>query len=205
MSNSNDPGLSIQCRCGEIHLVARGAPILAATCYCDSCQAAAAELSRLGSEQVAEPDGGTGFVLYRKDRVDFSSVSERLVEHRLTAESPTRRVLSACCSSPLFLEFQRGHWVSVYARRVAENERPRATVRTMTKYAPPGTTFDDGVPSPSTHNVGFMARLLWAWVSMGFRSPTIAVSGGVSARLQGYRATCGTLPRAPASTRGSLD
>ena len=177
MRSRSTSGTSVRCRCGEVHVVARGAPILAATCYCDSCQAAADDLSRLGAERVVEPDGGTSFVLYRKDRVDFSSVSGRLLAHRLTPESPTRRVVTACCSSPVFLELSRGHWVSLYARRIAAEERPPTTVRTMTKYAPPGTTFDDGVPSPSTHDVGFVARLLWAWASMGFRSPTIAVGG----------------------------
>lgn len=127
---------------------------------------------------MTEADGGTWFVLYRKDRVDLSAVAAQLVEHRLTPRSSTRRVLATCCRSPLFLEFQGGHWISVYARRVPAAQRPAATIRTMTKFAAPGVTFTDGVPSPATHNFGFMARLLWAWIQMGFRNPRLPVGQG---------------------------
>ncbi len=92
-------------------------------------------------------------------------------------KSSTRRVLSVCCGTPLFLEFQNGHWLSVYSSRVPERVRPPTQLRTMIKDAPPGTHFRDGIPSYKTHSFGFMLRLLWAWVQMGFRAPAVDVRG----------------------------
>lgn len=126
---------------------------------------------------MTDPDGGTPFVLYRKDRVSFLNSSTELREHRLQPESTTRRVVASCCLAPMFLEFESGHWLSLYAWRLPQESRPEIEVRTMTRDAPPGLKFSDGVPSPRSHTIGFMARLLWAWVLMGFRSGKIQVDG----------------------------
>lgn len=80
-----------------------------------------------------------------------------------------------CCGAPMFLEFEKGHWVSVYAARVPEAQCPAIEMRTMTRDAPHEAEFTDQIPSYRTHSVWFMARLLWAWVLMGFRSPEIEV------------------------------
>ncbi len=53
------------------------------------------------------PDGGTGFVLVRSDRVRCVKGGDKLQEHRLKPDSPTRRVLATCCNSPMFLEFSK--------------------------------------------------------------------------------------------------
>lgn len=160
---------------------------MSAACFCTSCQtagdffalsgSAASDAALPGSGTVKDQDGGTPFVLYRKDFVDCSKAAALLYEHRLSPQSPTRRVLSVCCKSPVFLEFQNGHWLSVYAARVSDDFRPAVELRTMTKDAPRGTHFDDGIPSFRTHSFGFMLRLLWAWVKMGFRAPAIEVRG----------------------------
>ena len=58
------------CRCGKVELEIVGAPILRGICYCASCQAAG-RLYRAapGVDSVLAEDGGTDYVLYRKDRV----------------------------------------------------------------------------------------------------------------------------------------
>src|ERR1700761_7864701 len=62
--------LSGTCRCGKVRLEAIGRPILAASCYCASCQEAGSRFERLpAAPPVLNPDGGTDYVLYRKDRV----------------------------------------------------------------------------------------------------------------------------------------
>lgn len=158
------------CSCGQVTISAVGKPIITASCFCGSCQEAAQQLSRGVELGMTDPDGGTPFVLYRKDRVHLSDVPAELREHRLRPESSTRRVVTSCCQTPMFLEFASGHWLSLYARRLKEDRRPPLELRTMTRDAPPGSAFSDDIPSPRTHSIRFMARLFWAWVLMGFRT-----------------------------------
>ena len=62
--------LSEICRCGKVKLEAVGRPILTASCYCASCQEAGSRFEQLASApSILNPDGGTDYVLYRKDRV----------------------------------------------------------------------------------------------------------------------------------------
>lgn len=165
--------LSASCACGKVQFEAVGAEIIAAACYCASCQAAGHQFEQMSpSTPVLGRDGGTDFLLYRKDRVRCSKGEALLREYRLTPESPTRRVLATCCNSAMFLEFNKGHWLSLYRNRFASGAPPIA-VRTMTKDKRPDVEFVDGVPSPATHSARFMWKLLAAWVAMGFRVPAI--------------------------------
>jgi hypothetical protein len=51
-----------------VKLEAVGRPILTASCYCASCQEAGSRFEQLPSAPpVLNPDGGTDYVLYRKD------------------------------------------------------------------------------------------------------------------------------------------
>src|SRR3546814_3027969 len=65
--------------CSSDLLELAGKPIVAATCYCHSCQAAGKEFAALpGAPAVVGADGGTPFVLMRKDRLTWLSGSDRL-------------------------------------------------------------------------------------------------------------------------------
>lgn len=165
------------CHCGAFTLRAEGPPLLTTACYCKSCQAAAPLLRGADAEPLLEADGGTRYLLFRKDRVRWTSGSLR--EHRLTPSSTTRRVVATCCDTPMFLEFSDGHWLSLYTRRFPPADRPPLQLRVMTRDAP-SRAFADEVPSYSTHSVGFFVRLFWAWVRMGFRSPTIDLARSTS-------------------------
>ena len=60
----------VSCRCGKVKLEITGAPILAGICYCTSCQKAGRLHQALpDADTVLGADGGTSYVLYRKDRV----------------------------------------------------------------------------------------------------------------------------------------
>lgn len=168
------------CICGHVALEAAGEPIVTAACYCASCQAAGSQFEALpGAPPVFEEDGGTVFMLQRKDRVRCLRGQEVLREHRLTPTSKTRRVVAACCNTPMFLEFPNGHWLSLYGRRLPEADRPPLEMRTMTRDRRKGVEFTDGLPSYGTHSGRFMWRLLTAWAAMGFRSPKVDyVKGG---------------------------
>lgn len=162
------------CECGQVRLELTGQPIMSAACYCTSCQTAGAKLQTLpGAPEIVHSDGGTAFVLYRKDRVNCTRGADLMAETRLKPESTTRRVVATCCNSPMFLEFTSGHWLSIYTGRLPEAQRPPVEMRTMTGDRPPGPDFDDDIPSPKTHTGTFMLRLLGAWIAMGFRRPKV--------------------------------
>src|SRR5271165_2606275 len=83
------------CRCGKVKFEAVGAPILTGACYCASCQEAGRRLEQLAcAPPVLDSDGGTGVILYRKDRAQCVMGLEYLQEYRLRPESPTRRVFA---------------------------------------------------------------------------------------------------------------
>lgn len=169
------------CRCGSVALVLTGKPIVAAACYCKSCQTAGAQFETLpGATAVLDADGGTGFVLFRKDRVRCLRGEALLGEHRLTPSSATRRVIASCCNTPMFLEFQNGHWLSIYGHALPQDERPPVEMRTMTRDRRAGVEFHDAVPTYATHSGRFMWRLLAAWAAMGFRAPKIDWAKGAA-------------------------
>ena len=115
MNGKRESTLTASCRCGAVAFEATGAPIVSTACYCESCQEAGRRIEQLAdAPPVLDADGGTAFILYRKDRVRCVHGGERLTEHRLKPDSPTRRMVSNCCNSAMFLEFSRGHWLTLY-------------------------------------------------------------------------------------------
>lgn len=165
--------MSASCQCGKVKFAVAGAPILTTACYCTSCREAGRRFEqRPETPAVREPDGSTDFILYRKDRVRCTAGEELLEEHRLTPESPSRRVVATCCGSAMFLEFAKGHWLSMYRRRFPE-DAPKLEMRVMTRDRNPDCELPDDVPGYATHSIRFMWKLLSAWAAMGFRAPAI--------------------------------
>lgn len=157
----------ITCRCGQTALELTGAPILAATCHCTSCRTAGAELAALpGALPVTDANGGTPFVLWRKDRARVIRGAGTLREHRLSPKG-SRRAVATCCNTPMYLEFKGGHWLSLYAARF--DPSPPTEMRTMLMDAIPGSIPDDGLPGAQRQPARFMMKLLGAWAGTGFR------------------------------------
>ena len=166
----------VTCSCGQVALELDGGPFTSAECHCNSCREAAGRLAVLPlARPMLEFNGGTQFALYRKDRVAFVRGQDLLEVFRLGPNAPTRRVISRCCNSPIFLEFQNGHWLSLYASLWPETERPQPELRTMTGDRTDGVTFNDGIPAGSRETWRFYGKLLGAWIAMGFKSPKIRI------------------------------
>lgn len=173
---------SLACACGKVRLEVRGPPIVSSECCCDSCQKAGARLQGLPSApQLLGPYGNTRFVLYRKDRVSFPAGAELLREFRLKPGAGSRRVVAGCCNTPMFLEFEKGHWLSVYGVLWADGTLPPLQMRTMAGDLPAGVRLPDDVLNARRQSLAFFAKLLGAWAAMGFRSPKIAIHGAIDA------------------------
>ena len=165
--------ISAPCRCGKVELEITGPPIQHAICYCNSCQEAGLlHQADAGADACVAGDGGTDYVLYRKDRVRCIQGGDLLEERRLKPGSPTRRMYARCCHTAMFLDFTRGHWLTIYRGRLP-GDIPPATMRMMTAERPEGVILPDDIADYPGHSGKFMLKLLGAWMAMGFRRPAI--------------------------------
>jgi hypothetical protein len=84
------PIRSATCACGRVELEAIGKPIVSAVCYCDDCQKGARQIEALpNAGTVADPDGGTPYILYRKDQIACSKGADLLKSYKLKDTSAT--------------------------------------------------------------------------------------------------------------------
>ena len=161
--------LSARCACGTVELEASGEPITSTVCYCESCQQGSRQIEALPhGRSVCGSDGGTAYVLYRKDRVEYSKGSQLLQGLKLRDESSTRRVVASCCDSPMFLDFEKGHWLSMY-RTSLQGGLPPLEMRVHTKSKPAGSNLPNDMPNYSGYSIKFMAKLFGAWIAMLLR------------------------------------
>lgn len=168
----------LACRCGTVRLEVCGPHIASVACLCDSCRTAAQVLEALpDAAPVLDGLGATPFVMHRKDRARITAGQENVKTFRLSDTAGTRRVVADCCNTPIFLDLKGGHWLSIYAALWPNAARPALEMRTMA-----GTRNDlpDDVPNLTSHSLAFFARLLGAWVRMGFRNPVIADNGALT-------------------------
>ena len=161
------PIMTATCACGEVEVKAFGKPIVSAVCYCDDCQKGAAQIEALPkAAAVRDPDGGTAYMLYRKDRFECSRGFEHLKPHKLKETSPTNRVVATCCNSAMFMNFDRGpHWVSAYRVRF-DGDLPPVEARICTKFMPAGVVLPEDVPSYRSYPPSFIVRLLASRIAM---------------------------------------
>jgi len=167
---SAKPGFCASCVCGRVTIEAAGAPTLSVVCYCESCRRAAAQFERVaGAPSVLNENGGVDYCLFRKDRVRIARGGQYLQEHRVTEASATRRLVATCCNAPMFLDFTKGHWLTLYRDRIVESAPP-LEFGVMAKDRAAGPQPGD-LPTFSTHPARFMIKLLAALAPMGFRPP----------------------------------
>ena len=159
--------MTATCSCGGVELKAFGRPIVSSVCYCDDCQKGADLIESLSNgAAVRDLDGGTAYILYRKDRIECSKGAELLKSYKLKESSVTNRVVAACCNSAMFMNFDRGpHWVSAY-RAQFHGELPPLQLRICTKFKPDDVVLPDDVPSHGGYPPGLIVRLLTSRVAM---------------------------------------
>ena len=161
--------LRASCICGEVALEARGAPMFAAVCYCDDCQAAGRQIEALpGAAPVLDPDAGTPLVMFRKDRLRCVCGQERLSAHKLTPASATNRYVASCCNSAMYLGFDDAkHWVDVFRSRI-DGPAPPIQARVCTRFRPEGTELPGDAPAYRSFPPAMIFRIIGAKIGMMF-------------------------------------
>lgn len=156
-----------RCSCGNVEFEAIGTPITIVACYCDDCQEGSRQIDALPNAlPVLEPDGGTTYVLYRKDRVKCSKGTGLLMNHKIKEKSATNRVVATCCNSAVLMKFDDArHWVPGYRARF-QGHAPSLQMRICTKFKPENSSIPNDVPSHSGYPFKFMAKLVAAWIPM---------------------------------------
>ena len=168
---------TLSCTCGRFHIELTGKPFITAECHCNSCREGSERLSSLPlSRPMSAENGGTPYVLYRKDRVSFPDGTALLRGYRLSSKAPTRRVVTTCCNSPVFVEFNGGHWLSLYASLWQGAPAPAMQIRTQTANVPADRHLDSALPAGPWTTAGFYAKLLGVWIAMGFKVPKIDIA-----------------------------
>jgi hypothetical protein len=164
---TTSPHMTATCSCGGVELRAFGRPIANSVCYCNDCRKGAGQIEALPKAgAVADPDGGTAYILYRKDRIECSKGAQLLKSYKLKETSVTNRVVATCCNSAMFVNFDRGpHWVSAYRARF-HGELPPLQWRMCTKSRLEGVVLPDDVPSHRGYPPGLVVKLLASRVAM---------------------------------------
>ena len=155
------------CSCRQVELKVRGAPIATNVCYCEDCQAGADRIERLPhARPVRDADGGTAYVLFRKDRVVCTKGATFLKCYKIAENSATNRVVASCCNSAMFMSFDRGpHWISLY-RQQLQGTLPDLQMRVFTKYRLGGMALPDDILSYRGIPLRLAAQLLFSRVAM---------------------------------------
>lgn len=158
--------LIARCACGTVELEAIGEPITRVVCHCDDCQAGARQIEVLpNAASVSEPDGGVGYLVYRKDRVRIRKGNELLRAYKIRENSATNRMVATCCNAAVMLTFDDSkHWVDVYRERIIGNAPP-LQMHICTRYRQ-GGDLDSTVPSFPRYPLRFLAKLLAARMTM---------------------------------------
>ncbi len=170
-----------RCSCGTVEIEALGTPITSVVCYCDSCQKGSRQIEALtNAVPILGPDGGTAYILYRKDRIKYSKGAELLKDYKIEEKSTTNRVVATCCNSAMVMRFDDAkHWVPVYRARF-QGDLPPLQWRICTKFKPENVELPTDIPSSAMYPAGFVWKLLTSKLSMLFsgRGTRSARSGG---------------------------
>jgi hypothetical protein len=140
-------------------------------CYCDTCQEGSRRIEALpNAPPVRDPDGGTAYVSYRKDRVTYARGSELLTDYMLEQNPKTIRVVASCCNSAMTMRFDDArHWIPVYRARLGPSAPP-IKMRICTGLAPDRSAIPTDVPSHRDYPPALLGKLLTSRIAMMFRS-----------------------------------
>ena len=170
------PNHIAQCRCGAVEIGAWSDPILVTACYSDDCQAASERLAASGnSAPLAGADGGTEFMVFRRDRIACVRGAESLHAMRLRDATKTRRMIAGCCTTPMYVGFDdKRPWVSALRAGFGAGAPP-VEMRICTRFRRPEHKAEDGVPEHPGYPAAMILRVVAVWPRMLFSRPVGAL------------------------------
>jgi hypothetical protein len=171
-----NPNHIAQCRCGAVEVGAWSDPILVTACYCDDCQAASERLAASGnSGPLAGADGGTEFMVFRRDRIACIRGAENLQAMRLRNAPKTRRMIAGCCTTPMYVGFDdKRPWVSAF-RTSFGPDAPPVQMRICTRFRRPEHKAKDDLPDHPGYPAAVILRVLAVLPRMLFSRPVGAL------------------------------
>jgi hypothetical protein len=160
---------TVRCACGSVEIDVLGPPMAGVVCYCDTCQRGSQQIDALSNAvPILGPDGGTAYILYRKDRITDVRGAELLKDYKIAANSRTSRVVATCCNSAMVMRFDDAkHWVPVYRARF-QGDIPPLQWRICTKFKPANAAIPTDIPSSAMYPGGLMWTLLTSKLAMLF-------------------------------------
>jgi hypothetical protein len=175
MTKTN-PNHVAQCRCGAVEIGAWSNPLVVAACYCDDCQAASGRLAASANgAPVASAEGGTEFMVFRRDRIACTRGAENLKVMRLRDATKTRRMVAGCCGTPMYVGFDDNRpWVSAF-RAGFGPDAPPVQMRICTRFRRPEHKTEDGLPEHRGYPAAMILRILAAWPLTLFSRPVGAL------------------------------
>lgn len=160
------PVAKARCHCGAVRFEATGKPIASVICYCDDCQLAGRRIEAFpNARPVLDSQGGSHYLVYRRDGVRCVSGSERISRLTLRSESATQRLVAECCSAPLLVCFTDSkHWIDLFSAQVV-GQSAKVEFRMCTAFSPDRVAIPRDAKVSSGYPVRFIARLLAARLS----------------------------------------
>ncbi len=115
---------------------------------------------------MRDDDGGTPYILFRKDRFRCAKGADLLKGYKLKDTSMTNRVVATCCSSAMFMNFDKGpYWISAYRARF-RGDLPPLQMRICTKSKPESVVLPADVPSYPGYPAALIFKLLASRLAM---------------------------------------
>jgi hypothetical protein len=169
---TTNPTYLAHCQCGAVEIGTWAQPIMVNACYCDDCQAAAQRFAASANSKLASSaDGGTEFMVFRRDRIACTRGADRLQTMKLTASSKTRRMIASCCATPMYVAFDdKRPWVSAL-RAPFGTDAPPVEMRICTRFRRSEEKVEDGLPSHPGYPPALIVRILAAVPFMLFSRP----------------------------------
>ena len=117
----------------------------------------------------ASADGGTEFMVFRRDRIACTRGAECLEAMKLTAATKTRRMIARCCATPMYVGFDdKRPWVSAFRASFGAGAPPVQMGRICTRFRRAEDKAEDDLPEHEGYPAAMILRVLAVWPRMLF-------------------------------------
>jgi len=166
MSNEITKISFAHCLCGKVELEATSPSMICVACHCGDCQEGSRQIEALpNARPILDSLGGTQYILYRKDHIQYLKGIEFIKNLKVDDDSPNR-AYTTCCNSFMLLDLPNPmHWVPVF-RGAFQGEVPSLEMRINAKFKSEGNRVPGDVPTYPSLSWKFVRKLLSSKIAM---------------------------------------